>query len=760
MKKVFRLAVVSATALLMVFAPLATIAKPHAAKAANITSMCGNSGTPTAIHHVVWIWMENEGYDSVVNNANAPYQNNTIASQCGTATNFHNESHGSLDNYIAATGGQNILNTDFTKDCLPNTTNGYCMSTGDSIYAQTEAAGKTWRGYDEDMPSNCNRTNVGNYAARHNPAVYYSNLTNCATYDLPMGDVTTKTGTFYDDVANGNLPSFSFVTPNQINNAHDGTVTDGDTWLSKVVPQIVNGANYQSGDTAIFITNDEGCAGTCGPDYALNEDCTDPNQGTTKPSCHVPTFVVAPYVAAGTKDPTFYTHYSMLRTAEELLGLPLLGLASSATSMASGFNLIPGSSPTPPPANTLSNPGFETWTSGLPDNWALWGPSTQVTQSSDMHSGSSAAQIATTSSSYTTAGVYPWPAPQTMAGMTYTASCWVKSSSAITLNLQIHEETSGWASVAPAVVTSLGVTDANWHQLQVSYTATTTGNMLVMPVYSTNMVSGGATFSVDDCALTTGAIPTPPADTTPPSAPTNLAASAPSPTQVNLSWTAATDDTGVTGYEIQRNGTAITTVTGTSYSDTSVAASTNYTYAVVAIDAAGNRSAPSTSVSVTTPSAPTTQQFVLNPSFETNLNGWTTLWNPTNTSQGRVNTAAHAGSYSMKIASNSSSTTSGGFSDYANRSVTSTVAGKVYTASAWVKPSAANMNFCIRQDEYSGSTKVGSTQTCPTFSDTNWHQIKNTITAAGSGHSLIFYIYSTSLNSSRSFLADDLSLTT
>jgi chitodextrinase len=89
-------------------------------------------------------------------------------------------------------------------------------------------------------------------------------------------------------------------------------------------------------------------------------------------------------------------------------------------------------------------------------------------------------------------------------------------------------------------------------------------------------------------------------DTQAPSTPTNLSASAISSSQINLSWTASTDNVGVTGYDIYRGGTLLTTVTGTTYSNTGLTANTTYSYTVRAKDAAGNTSAQSSSASATT----------------------------------------------------------------------------------------------------------------------------------------------------------------
>ena len=106
-------------------------------------------------------------------------------------------------------------------------------------------------------------------------------------------------------------------------------------------------------------------------------------------------------------------------------------------------------------------------------------------------------------------------------------------------------------------------------------------------------------------------------DTTPPSTPTNLAASAISSSQINLTWTASTDNVGVTGYKIFRGGTQVGTSATNSYSDTGLSASTAYSYTVSAYDAAGNNSAQSSSASATTQSGGNG----INGSYSTNFTG-------------------------------------------------------------------------------------------------------------------------------------------
>lgn len=95
-------------------------------------------------------------------------------------------------------------------------------------------------------------------------------------------------------------------------------------------------------------------------------------------------------------------------------------------------------------------------------------------------------------------------------------------------------------------------------------------------------------------------------DTEAPSTPNNLTASVVSNSQINLSWTASTDNVGVAGYQIFRDGAPVGTSTGTSFNDTGLTASTAYSYTVKAIDAAGNISTESNNATATTSANPTT----------------------------------------------------------------------------------------------------------------------------------------------------------
>ncbi len=136
----------------------------------------------------------------------------------------------------------------------------------------------------------------------------------------------------------------------------------------------------------------------------------------------------------------------------------------------------------------------------------------------------------------------------------------------------------------------------------------------------------GRTYDVafDDAAFGTSRLG-PVADTTAPSVPCGVTASAPSTFSVAVSWAASTDDVGVTSYDVLRDGLPVATVDGAtvSYADDTVQASTTYTYSVLAADLAGNRSAAGLASPVTT--NPSVSPPVFADGFETgDLSSWTT----------------------------------------------------------------------------------------------------------------------------------------
>lgn len=291
-----------------------------AASASQGTSLakapCGQvAATAPHYKHVIWIWMENHSYNTIIGSSQAPFINQ-MANECGLATNYHNITHPSLPNYVAATSGLGYSALQkFTPDCNPVPK---CSTSARSIFAQ----GESWRAYEVSMPSNCQRTNSGEYAVRHNPPPYYTKLSGCSVNDVPYGRLAK-------DLAGSHLPAFSFITPNLIGDMHDGTIADGNRWLARNLPPILSSREYQSGSTVVMITWDEGERGSASK-CATN---------TTDVGCHVAAIVISPSTKAGTRSAKRFNHYSLLGTAEQLLHLPKLGRAAQFPTMTSAFNL-------------------------------------------------------------------------------------------------------------------------------------------------------------------------------------------------------------------------------------------------------------------------------------------------------------------------------------------------------------------------------------------------------------------------------------
>ena len=273
-----------------------------------IGPLCGTSSEPPPTwDHVVWIWFENHGYDSIVGSGAAPFMNRTLIPRCGLATNYHSLAHPSLPNYIAATSGLALgALGPLRNDC--NAT-GPCHTSAPSIFAQAPS----WGAYEQSMGKPCTHWFTGLYAASHNPAVYYRGLTDCGTHDVNLRELAGA-------LATDTLPVFVFITPNMCASMHSCSVGTGDAWLSHVVRRLTSSPAYQRGSMAIFVTFDESAA----------DDSDD----------RVTTFVISPSTRPHTQSGKWFDHYSLLRTTEEMLGIDhLLGQAHQSPSMRAAFNL-------------------------------------------------------------------------------------------------------------------------------------------------------------------------------------------------------------------------------------------------------------------------------------------------------------------------------------------------------------------------------------------------------------------------------------
>ena len=144
---------------------------------------------------------------------------------------------------------------------------------------------------------------AGGYVRKHNPAISYTSISGNGTACANI----TNLASFDPAAAN-----FEFITPNLINDMHDGSVADGDNFVKAFLPTITGSSAFAN--SVVFLTVDEGSSNVNG-------------------GGHVMTIAITPNMTPGYQATGSYTHYSMLRTIEQAWSLPYLGSASSAAPM-------------------------------------------------------------------------------------------------------------------------------------------------------------------------------------------------------------------------------------------------------------------------------------------------------------------------------------------------------------------------------------------------------------------------------------------
>jgi acid phosphatase len=303
--------IVVAVAVLGLVAAVAWFGSRSAAKASiartNLTPT--PSGAPAVVPqfgHVFTIILENRSSVNVLNSAQAPYLNQ-LADKYGVADAYQAVAHPSQPNYLALFSGSTQNVTDDAHHDL----------TAPTIADQLEAAGKSWRVYAENVPADCftgmtangGQDGSGTYARKHEPAISFTSIsgspTRCANV-RPMAD--------FDPAA----ANYSLIVPNMCNDAHDCPLSTADAWLKKLVPQILDSPAWKDGGV-LFITFDE--ADT--QDRVVNR---------------VATLVIAPSVVPGTKSSQPHSHYSLLRTVQDGLGLDCLALSCQANNLGEFFH--------------------------------------------------------------------------------------------------------------------------------------------------------------------------------------------------------------------------------------------------------------------------------------------------------------------------------------------------------------------------------------------------------------------------------------
>jgi len=333
------------------------------------------------VNRVFIIVMENHNWSQFKGAANAPYVNNTLLPQASHAEQYYNPPglHPSLPNYLWLEAGTNF---GITNDNDPSSNH---QSTTAHLVTQLNNAGISWKTYQEDISgTTCPLTSVNQYAPKHNPFVYFDDVTNtnnpnsayCIAHVRPFPELAT-------DLQNNTVAQYVFITPNLCDDGHDSCapvndpIRQTDNWLAANVPAILNSAAYQSGG-ALFITWDEGVGG----------------DGPIGMMVHSPSAK-----GGGYSNTIHYTHGSLLRTVEEIFGVGLLGDAAVQTDLSDLFGTA---APPAAPASLSATPG----NSQVALSWAASAGATSYHVQRSLMSGGPYAMVASVATtSYTDTGL-------------------------------------------------------------------------------------------------------------------------------------------------------------------------------------------------------------------------------------------------------------------------------------------------------------------------------------------------------------------
>jgi len=349
------------------------------------------------IGHVFEIVLENESADTTFGpSSKAPYLSRTLRAEGAFIPNYYGIGHNSNDNYIAMISGQ-APNVQTQADCqifddfTPGTIGSYGQAVGTgcvypravtTIANQLTSAGLSWRDYNDSMgadpsrePAVCAHPALGSqdhtqsetatdqYATRHNPFVYFHSIIDNSAYcdshvvnlSLLPADLQTEAST----------PNYVFITPGLCNDGHDtkcavggpGGLTSADAFLQKWVPLITSSPAFTQQNGLLLITFDESDttdAGSCCGEIA--------GPGSPLPGIvglgggRVGAVMISPCIAPGTVTQQAYNHYTMLRSFEDLFGLPHLGSAGLPGEVSLGSDVFTRPCPTVPLASVSARP--------------------------------------------------------------------------------------------------------------------------------------------------------------------------------------------------------------------------------------------------------------------------------------------------------------------------------------------------------------------------------------------------------------------
>jgi len=323
---------------------------------------------PPPIHHVFVIVLENEDYDATFGPASpAPYLADSMVAAGALLRQYYGIGHFSLDNYIAMISGMapdletqrdchlyvDFVETGITADGQPIGRGCIYPAHVLTIANQLAGRGLTWKAYMEDMgkdparePATCGHAPIGapdptqhaapndQYAAKHDPFVYFHAIIDSAS----CGRNVVSLATLEADLAStSGAPNLTFIVPNLCHDGHDAPCQDGepgglvsaDQFLAHWVPLIRKARAFRDG--LLIVTFDEAkntdasacCDEVPGPNAPLPGQ-TGPGGGRTG------AVLLSPFIMARTVSDVPYNHYALLRSLEDVFGVPYLGFAGRA----------------------------------------------------------------------------------------------------------------------------------------------------------------------------------------------------------------------------------------------------------------------------------------------------------------------------------------------------------------------------------------------------------------------------------------------
>ena len=289
-------------ALLMLLAVLAVLAAGRSSPTTSSTSHTASRADQLAAppDHLLVVLEENHSFEQIIGSPAAPFLNR-LAAHGTLLTDYYAITHPSLPNYVALLSGH----TPIGSDCRA------CTFAGPTLVDQLEARHISWAAYLQGLPRPCSTVaSFGAYTELVDPFMHAADV----RHHPSRCDRVLPFLRFPADLAADRLPTVVFVMPDLHHGMHSGPVRVADAWLQRLVDQL-QASPVWSQDTRLVVTFDESTR------HDVRSCCDRLGR-----SGRTPTIIAGPRIPQG-RDPTPYTHYSLLRSIEAAYGLAFLGNA-------------------------------------------------------------------------------------------------------------------------------------------------------------------------------------------------------------------------------------------------------------------------------------------------------------------------------------------------------------------------------------------------------------------------------------------------